>query len=453
MSKKITIIGGGPAGYEAALHGASLGGDMTLIEGHKIGGTCLNYGCIPTKTLIEDAAFYKKLSKNSHMGIETDAVRLDYAQIMNRKNQVIDSLCSGVSTRLKKAGVKVLEGEGRIKGPETVVFKNTEGEEEIIESDAIVLATGSKPIIPDFEGVDNPCVITSKELLSLDPLPSSIVIVGGGVIGMEFAGLLNDFGVQVTVLEYAKNLLPAVDSGLGKRLKAIMAKDGVQIITGAKVTAFHDRDNGIAVCFEGKKGVQEVTGDYALLAMGRIGNFDMGNMKANGISCDERFVHVDSNYMTHRQNTYAIGDMNGISLLAHAAYDQARQLMDHLLKGSEVIEKPIPACVFTSPEISTVGLSEDSLKEMNTIYTSEKTLFSASGKALAMGESQGFIKTLADPEGKILGCHILGPHASDLIHYAAIAMNAGLTIGQMGDMIFAHPTLGELFNDNMHQFK
>ncbi len=452
MGKRIIIIGGGPAGYEAALHGAHLGGEITLIEDHKIGGTCLNYGCIPTKTLIEHASFYDKAVQNGHPGIRINEAVLDYDQVLSHKDSVIESLSSGIMTKLKKAKVNYIEGYGRIKSRSQVEIYHPDGTLQLIEGEAIVLATGSKPFVHEFPGVNSGLVLTSKDLLGLKALPETITIVGGGVIGMEFGVLLCNFGVQVTILEYAKNLLPLIDSGIGKRLKSVVSKKGIIVQTGAKVTGFEDLGDHVKTIYEDKKGVQEVISDYALMSIGRVGKYDVINMDEQGIVHDQRFVHVDSQFMTNMNNIYAIGDVNGQSLLAHSAYDQGRQLMEHLILGKHVQNKRVPGCVFTSPEIGTIGVTEDEAKASGIVYRSQKTLYSTSGKALAMGETVGFIKTLVDEDQVLIGCHVFGPHASDIVHYGCVAMEVGMKVEQLKNIIFAHPTLGELFSDNMRQY-
>lgn len=453
MGKKIVIIGGGPAGYEAALEGAALGADITLIEDHKIGGTCLNYGCIPTKTLIEQAAFYKKIRMGSVQGVRVDDVTLDYSMVLEHRDSVIEGLCSGIHTKLKKAKVNYMMGTGMVIDDKHVRVSMNDGVSMTVEAEVIILATGSKAFMPSFEGVDSSQLLTSRELLGLKVLPESITIVGGGVIGMEFGVLLRNFGVRVTILEYEKHLLPSIDSAIGKRLKRIISNNDIQVVTGAKVTGFTDEQDGIITIYQDKMGVHSISSQYALMSIGRIGNFDPLALSELGIEHDERFVQVDENFRTSLNGVYAIGDINGKNLLAHAAYDQARQLMRHLIHGAVIVEKSVPGCVFTSPEISTIGFSEDAAKAMNIAYRSEKTLFSSSGKAQAMGETLGFIKTLADEKGHLIGCHILGPHASDLIHYASIAMAAGMSVGDLNSIIFAHPTLGELFSDNLRQYR
>lgn len=443
--KKIVIIGGGPAGYEAALHGASAGAEIVLIEHSNIGGTCLNHGCIPTKTLIENASFYSRLRESERFGISFNDITLDYSKVVARKAEVITNLQSGILSRLKKAGVILHNGYGEVKDSKTVLVHINNGDSEEITCDVIIIATGSKPMVPSFVKDNNSNLMTSKELLDCSKLPDSIVIVGGGVIGVEFASLLNDFGVEVTVLEYAPRILPTLDSAIGKRLKAVMSKSGIQIEINAKVTSISENQ----VTYETKKGSVTLEPESILLSVGRIGNYDKDMCDRISIEHNERFIDVDSHYMTSVEDVYAIGDVNGRSLLAHAAYDQGIQLMDYLIKGVPITEKVIPGCVFSTPEAAAVGLSEEDAKEQGITYETKKTLYSTSGKAMAMDETVGFVKSIIDENGRVLGLHILGAHASDMIHYGSIAIDNRISVVDLQSTIFAHPTLGELFSDNV----
>lgn len=445
--KHIIIIGGGPAGYEAALHGASAGAQITLIESHDIGGTCLNHGCIPTKTLVEDARFYEKVKNSDKTGIHIDNLSLDYGSVIEHKNDVIGNLRQGILAKLKKLGVKLISGYGSIVNNTTVEVTLEDNSVQTINGDCIIIATGSKPFIPSFVSNTNTNLLTSKTLLSLSSLPSCITIVGGGVIGVEFACLLNNFGVEVNLIEYAPRLLPQIDSAIGKRLKALMVKSGIQIELNAEVKSINDNK----VHYTTKKGDTVLEPESILLAIGRVGNIDKNNCDTIGIDHNGRFINVNGNYETTIKNIYAIGDINGQSLLAHSAYDQGIQLMDYLIHGTPIQKKDIPGCVFSTPEAATVGFSEENAKLAGISYSVEKTLYSSSGKAMAMGETTGFIKTLVSDGGKVLGLHILGTHASDLVHYGSIAMVNGMTTKQLSAVIFAHPTLGEIFAQNMKQ--
>ncbi|MDF1617969.1 dihydrolipoyl dehydrogenase [Petrocella sp. FN5] len=461
MIKDIIIIGGGPAGYEAALYGARYGGNMTLIEDHKIGGTCLNYGCIPTKTLIERGALYNKMIHASDMGILHDHVEVDYESMQKQKTKIISDLAKGIMGQLKKEKVNYIEGFATIENRKTVSVTLSDGSIRRFVGDAIVLATGSKSVIPNIKGIENERILTSKDILEMKRLPASITIVGGGVIGMEFASMLSHMGVKVSVIEYEKNILPTIDSSISKRLKSLCQQAGIDIHTGSKVIGFEslpsDMDDtevnkAIRTIFLEKEKEVHIDSEYVLLSVGRMGVWDQETIEELGITHNNRFIQVDANYETSVEGIYAIGDVNGLSLLAHAAYNQGRQLMGYLLKNQNIHSPSIPGCIFTDPEIGSIGLSEEEAKEKGVKYKSQKTLYGASGKAMAMNATTGFIKSLISEDGKIMGLHILGAHSTDLIHYGIIAMEGGLTIHQLQDMVFAHPTLGELFSDHVHSY-
>ncbi len=467
MIKDIIIIGGGPAGYEAALYGARYGGNITLIEDHKIGGTCLNYGCIPTKTLIERGALYNKMMHASEMGIHNDHVELDYESMQKQKAKIIGDLAKGIMGQLKKEKVNYIEGFAKIENSKTVSVTLSDGSISRFFGDAIVLATGSKSVMPNIKGIENERILTSKDILEMRSLPASITIVGGGVIGMEFASMLSHMGVKVRVVEYEKNILPTIDSSISKRLKSLCQQAGIEIHTGSKVIAFEsftdnmvdmkDMDgikveNVIRTVFMEKEKEIHIDSEYVLLSVGRMGVWDQETIENMGIAHNNRFIQVDAHYKTSVEGIYAIGDVNGLSLLAHAAYNQGRQLMGYLLRDQEIHSPCIPSCIFTDPEIGSIGLSEEEAKEKDIKFKTQKTLYGASGKAMAMNATTGFIKSLVNEDGKLIGLHILGAHSTDLIHYGIITMEGGLTIHQLQDMVFAHPTLGELFSDHVHSY-
>lgn len=447
MAKHIVIIGGGPAGYEAALRAGHAGAEVTLIEAHKIGGTCLNYGCIPTKTLVEHATFYRKVREAETMGLLVADLTVDFEKINVHKMNVVDSLQKGILSQLKKAKVNHLHGTGEIIKA-GLVKVTIDGKETSISCDEIILATGSKAIMPTFIGENNQHLVTSKDLLEMSVYPDEIVIVGGGVIGMEFAFILNDFGTKVTVLEYASNLLPSIDTAISKRLKSLCSKRGIRVETGAKVTAITNDQ----ITYETKKGMQTIMSPCTLIALGRQGYYNQLMCDKIGLEHTKQFIKVSNCYETSIEHIYAIGDVNGHSLLAHSAYDQARQLIDYLMKGRTIKKKLIPTCIFVTPEIACVGMTEEEVKEQGIDYLTKKTLYGSSGKAMAMNEITGFVKTIVDTEGYLIGLHVLGAHASDLVHYGSIAIQGKMTISDLQEIIFAHPTIGELFSDNLNHY-
>lgn len=456
MSKRITIIGGGPAGYEAALEGAALGASVTLIENRSIGGTCLNQGCIPTKTWIKHGDVCQTLRQAKDYGVNANLEAFDYQKVVKRQEEVVATLQKGIMASLKKAGVRYLEGYGHLINNKRVSVNYQDGTSEDIEGDIVVLATGSKPFVPSFipKGVKG--IMTSDDLLGLDVLPSSLTIIGGGVIGIEFATVLHDFGVEVTVLEYVDRIIPSLDEALSKRLKSHLSKEGITIEVGAKVIQVlsnqESGDSRLTIEYEKKGKVFALKADNLLVAMSRIAALDLKMLEASGVELKGSFIKVDHNYETSISGVYCIGDANGKNLLAHAAYDQGRQLMNYLLRDQPFVDKMIPACVFTRPEIGVVGLTEAQAIEANLSYRSEKTLFGINGKALAMGETTGMIKSLINDQNQLIGFHVMGPHASDLVHYGVMAMAAKMDLETMSQLVFAHPTLGELFVDHARQY-
>ena len=446
---KITIIGGGPAGYEAALHASHLGAEVVLIEAGDIGGTCLNRGCIPTKTLLEHSHLYHKLTHEHPYGVVTPDVQLDYSIVQSHKESVTSTLRSGIESELKKAKVELIRGYGKILDNHNVQVVDG----PIVQSDKIIIATGSRNFVPEWPGTSLSNVLDSTSILDLNEVPKSLTIVGGGVIGIEFATVFAEFGSEVTVLEYAKNIVPRVDTTISKRLKSQLTRElGIQVMNNVEVTGFEAADGQVNTHYEYKGDDHSLINEKVLIAIGRTGNFDLENMDQVGIEHNGRFIKVDESYATTVSNIYAIGDVNGLSLLAHSAYDQARQLTEALVLGNPVQIKSIPDCIFSSPEIASIGLTEDSAKEKGIAYRSNKTLYGSNGKALAMNAATGMIKSLMDDEGRLLGLHIMGAHASDLIHYGTLMIEGNLNIEVVQNMIFAHPTLGELFSDHLRSY-
>ncbi len=399
--------------------------------------------------MVENAVLYNK-TKNAHLkSISCGEVSYDYSSIAKAKDQVVDTMVTGLNQKFKKSKIAIVNGYGEIIDKHTVQVTSDNGEIAEYNADYVVMATGSKPSMPSFIKDNNTNVMTSKDILALKTLPKEIVIIGGGVIGMEFASILNHLDINVTVLEYAKNLLPNLDSGLGKRLKSIVSKNGVSVETSAKVIEVSDNK----VTYENKKGIHTISPEAILVSVGRVGKFDQSRCDIIGIDHTSHFIKTSDNFETSVQGIYAIGDVNGRSLLAHSAYDQGRQLMSYLVNGKTIdLSKSVPSCVFVTPEVASVGISEEYAKANTISYRSQKSLYGSSGKAVAMGEITGFIKTMINDEDELIGLHILGAHATDLVHYGSIAIDQHLTIADLQSIIFAHPTLGELFSDNLHQY-
>jgi dihydrolipoamide dehydrogenase len=442
MGKKIVIIGGGSGGYVSAIRLSRLGNEVVLIEKDKLGGTCLNRGCIPTKALYGSAEALHAARSLDSFGIRIDGpIVIDSSRIQERKAEVVGSLVSGVTQLLKANGVRVVEGEARILDGRVLVLN------EELKYDNLIIATGSTPVVPSIKGAEQEGVVTSDELLGFEEIPREIVIIGGGVIGMELAGIMNAFGSKVTVLEAMPSILPMVDSEIVRRLSPVLKKSGIEIVTGATVSCIDSVDGRLNVSYSTKKGEETRSADKVLLSVGRRPNLEGLGLEEAGIAYDRKGIIADENFETSVKGVYAIGDVNGKVLLAHAASAQA-EYVSELISGNEArIGRFIPSCVFMFPEIAQAGETEDQLKASGIEYQVSKFQFGANGKALAMGHGEGVIKVLGDKDGRLLGVHILGPHASDLIHEAVVMMENGQGVEDAGVIIHAHPTLSEALHE------
>lgn len=423
----LIIIGAGPGGYETAVEAAKRGMTVTLINDGPLGGVCLNEGCIPTKTFCHYAG------------------KEEFAAVAERKEAVVNQLRNGVAYLLKNPNITIVGGKASFKDSKTIVVN---GEEYTAKE--IIIATGSKPAILPIPGADSEIVLTSTDLLNLKELPESICVIGGGVIGLEMASYLHRFGVEVTVLEYAPQVLPNFDAEVSKRLKMLFTKQGIKIETDAQVTAIDDEG---FVTYKKKDQVYNVECDKVLMAVGRTPNTSDLNLEVAGIAYNRKGIEVDDNMQTSVPHIYAIGDVNGKMMLAHVATFQGTRALNHIQGKSDKIRfNLIPAAVFTIPEVASVGLTEAQCDDEELDYKSVKVPFGAIGKAVAMGEPDGFCKLIIDNETRtMLGCHIMGAHASDLIQEVVTMMNLGVTLDDAKDIIHAHPTLNEIIQIAVHQ--
>ena len=421
---RLIIIGAGPGGYETAVEAVKEGLEVTLITEGPLGGTCLNEGCIPTKVMV---------SSNT----------LEEAQ--NRRMEVISQLQGGIAALLRK--VNVIEGHAQFISNDRIKVLPT-GEE--IGGAPIIIATGSKSASLPIPGAEK--CLTSKEMLELTEVPESLCVIGGGVIGLEFASVFNKFGSKVTVLEYAKQILPRFDTDLCKRLKQSLSKQGINILTSAEVKGVQVADNGLLVEYESASQLSTLNSQLCLMAVGRRPNMDGLGLENTGIESTRRGITVDDNMQTTVPGVYAIGDVNGRMMLAHVATFQGKRALNHILGRKDKIRFDIvPSAVFTVPEVATVGLTEEDCKAQNIPYRALKSFYRANGKAVSMGETEGLCKILVQ-EGqqptansqRLLGAHIMGAHSSDLIHEIAALMNLNATLDDLRSIIHAHPTLAEI---------
>lgn len=423
----LIIIGAGPGGYETAVEAAKRGMSVTLINDGPLGGVCLNEGCIPTKTFCHYAG------------------KEEFAAVAARKEAVVNQLRNGVAYLLKNPNITIIEGKASFKDAKTIVVNG----EEYTAKD-IIIATGSKPAILSIPGADSEIVLTSTDVLNLKELPESICVIGGGVIGLEMVSYLHRFGVEVTVLEYAPQVLPNFDAEISKRLKMLLTKQGIKIETDAQVTAIDEEG---FVTYKKKDLEYNVECDKVLMAVGRTPNTSDLNLEAAGIEYNRKGIEVDDNMQTSVPHIYAIGDVNGKMMLAHVSTFQGTRALNHIQGKTDKIKfNLVPAAVFTIPEVASIGLTEAQCDDEELDYKAVKVPFGAVGKAVAMGVLDGFCKLIIDNETRtILGCHIMGAHASDLIQEVVAMMNLGVTIDDARDIIHAHPTLNEIIQIAIHQ--
>lgn len=438
--QKIIIIGAGPGGYETAATAARNGFDVTLIEANEVGGTCLNEGCIPTKALCRTASLLTDLAEAAGYGVDNVSYTLNFPAVMVRKEAIVAQLKSGVETLLSIPNLRLVMGTARFVDAHTV-----EAAGETFTADYIIIATGSVSAMLPIPGHDLPGVITSREMLSLDSIPKRLCIIGAGVIGLEFASIFRTFGSEVTVVEFAKEVLPHFDSDLAKRLRQSLGKRGITIETQSGVTAIEAVEGGLKVIYERKGKTAEVVADKVLMAVGRRANTASLNLADVGVETDRRGIVVNDRMQTSVPHIYAIGDVNGLMMLAHAASFQGERALHAIMgRDDELRLDVMPAAVFTMPEVATVGMTEDDCKAQGVAYSAKKAFFRANGKALCLGESEGYCKLIVAEDGKLLGCHIYGPHASDLVQEACALITKNGTVEDLRNIIHTHPTLSEV---------
>lgn len=440
QSTDLIIIGGGPGGYETALLAAQRGLAVTLIERGNLGGTCLNEGCIPTKTLCRSAALACDMKKAAELGVAVGDWSVDFPTIMARKNAVVEQLRTGVEALMRHPKISLVTGDAHFVDALTVEVAG-----ERYAARDVIIATGSTAATLPIEGADLPGVVTSKELLDLHELPQRLTVIGAGVIGLEFASIFHALGSNVTVLEYAREVLPHFDTDMAKRLRQSLGKRGIVIETQAAVKSVAKINSSLAVNYEKKGKTLAVEADVVLMAVGRKANVSSLNLDDVGIDYNQRGITVDDNMLTNVPHVYAIGDINGKMMLAHAATFQGVCALNHIMGESCRVRLDVmPAAVFTMPEAATVGLTEDDCKERGIEYVAKKSFFRANGKALSIGEPEGYCKLLVAADHRLLGCHILGAHASDVVQEVCALITRGASCDDLALTIHAHPTLSEV---------
>jgi dihydrolipoamide dehydrogenase len=442
----VVILGAGPGGYVAAIKAAQQGLNTAIIEKEAIGGVCLNWGCIPTKSLLKSAKVYQQFTHAKDYGIDVESmegIKPNWSSIIKRKNRIVKRLTGGVKMLLKKNKVDIYEGFGEVLTPQEIKIND-----DIIETKNIILSTGASPVFPPIdglkEGYENQFVLTSKGMLDIDHIPQKLVIIGGGVIGIEFATIFNSFGTKVTVIEREENILLNVDQDIRDQMMKTLKKDKIEILTQSSVVKI--KQDGVVYQASDGKNIT-VESDKVLLSVGMKANLK-GYEKLN-LKMDKGFVKINDQMQTSINNVYAIGDMNGRMMLAHVASHQGIVAVDHILSHPSTMNyKQVPSAIYSFPEIAQIGYTEQELKEQKIDYKVSTFPLQANGKALSANATNGMIKVLASTKyNEILGVHILAENASDLISEALMTMKLEGTADDIAHAIHPHPTLSEIYNE------
>ncbi len=438
----IAVLGGGPGGYVAAICAAKLGKTVALVEKAELGGTCLNWGCIPTKALLHSADLYQEIKEAAAMGIHVDGLAFDYAQIAQRKDRVVKKLRMGIAALLKGNRVTVFRGEGTLVDAHTLRVG-----EDTLTAGRVILAMGSVPAALPIPGIET--AKNSDDVLALTALPGSAVIIGGGVIGVEFATLLSSLEVKVTIVEMAAQILPGTDEEMAATMRRILEKKGVTIVTGAKVLAV---EGGAACLFELDGKQQRAQGDMVVVAVGRKPATANIGLEACGIAMERGYVTVDEMMRTSAQDVYAIGDITGKMQLAHVASAQGVVAAHNACGGQRRMRYDIvPACIYTTPEIASVGLTQAQAEARGITVKAGSFPVAANGRSAIMNCAEGVTKIVTDARtGEVLGAQLMAPRATDMVAEIAAVMRAEGTIEELADTIHPHPTVSEMLMEAAH---
>ena len=448
----LAIIGGGPAGYVAAERAGKKGLKVVLIEKSELGGVCLNEGCIPTKTLLYSAKLYDNALGSSKYGIETKEVTFDFSKMMARKQKVVKKLVGGVGMKMKEHHVEVIKSEAYIKGRSASGIEITAGSTDVLATN-LLICTGSEAFMPPIPGLGTPgeLILTNREILDLKERPDSLVIIGGGVIGLEFASFFNSLGTKVTIIEMLDEILTGMDREMSEMLRQMYTKKGITFNISAKVTEV----KGNEVFFEKNGKKESVTGEKILVSVGRKANTTGFGLENIGVELYRGGIKVDEKMRTNVPNVFAAGDVTGFSLLAHTASREGEVVVNNLTGRSDRMRyNAIPGVVYTNPEFSGVGYTEESAKAQNIEYRITKLPLAFAGRFVAENEGgSGLCKVLVGAKyGEVLGVHILGNPSGEIIYGAAMAIEMEMTIKEMEEVVFPHPTVSEIFKENIFAF-
>ena len=453
----LLIIGGGPGGYVAAIKSAQLGMSVGLIERDKVGGACLHKGCIPTKALIQSTHVYELFKRSKEFGIVTKGVRADFSEFHNRKQTIVNRLFGGVEHLLKKNKVDILKGTGQIISPGKVLVKDGSKTKEEVSAKNIIIATGSSPVV--FKGLphDKKNVLTSDDILELKEVPSSLLIIGGGSVGIEFAYIYNALGCEVTVIEVMDEILPTSDKDVGSALKRCLSKKGIKFLTQTELDHIEIREDSVETTVKKSDEKKEtLQSEKVLLAMGRKPETEDSGLDALNLEFNGRFIDVDENMQTNRSGIYAIGDITGPPLLAHVASAQGL-FVAHNIAGVDyppINDNTIPKVTYTNPQVASVGMTQEEAELADYDLKVARFPFISNGKAQTIGEEEGFIKVITDKSsGEILGVHLIGHEVAELIGGMSLAMNLEATNLEVSANIYPHPTISEVFSEVFHMIE
>ena len=440
---KLIVIGAGPAGYVAAIRAAQLGGEVTVIEQDKPGGVCVNSGCIATKALAWSTELLEFCRQSHHIGIETGQVKANFSRMMAKKEETVRRVRNGVKFLLQANKINLIKGQATFSGPGQIKVVS---EDRILRlpADKVIIATGSQPIRLPFVDYDHPSVMASEEILQLTEIPKTLIIVGAGVIGCEFASIFSSLGSKIWMIEMMENILPLEDKSVARALTQSFKKRGIEILTSARLKEIKKYGpQTIRVTLE--EG-EEIEAEKMLICVGRRPHTENLGLDNLGLDCDQKgMINVDKGMQTSQEGIWAAGDVIGGILLAHVAFAEAVVAAERALGQDSIMNySVVPNCIFTNPQIATVGLNRDSAQERRIKVKIGRFPFAANGKAQAIGQTEGFVQLIVEEENKrVLGGQIIGPHAADLIHEIALAIRCGITADQITQTIHAHPTLPE----------
>jgi dihydrolipoamide dehydrogenase len=452
MATRLVIIGAGPGGYVAAVRASQLGADVTVVEDYEVGGTCLNWGCIPTKSLVYSAEALLMVKHAKDYGVEVHGdVAYNLQAMMDRKDKIVASQAKGIRSLFKSYRIRLVEGKGTLKDERTVQVSRKDGESEEIPADKIILATGSRPAnIPVFP-LDGKKIISSDDVLMLKEIPESLLIIGAGVIGCEFAFILNALGSKITMVEMMPHAIPLADEEISGLLERELKKKKIKLYCDKKIESV--KENGEGKMVASLASGEELVSDQVLVSIGRSFNTEGLNLDGAGVACGSRGeIQVNERMETNIQGIYAIGDVTGGILLAHVASTEGIVAAENALGKKSIMDYDVvPSAIFTMPEIGSVGLTEQEAKEKGHKIRVGSFPFRGLGKSHAMGKIAGTAKVIADAgTDKLLGMHVMGAHASDIVHEGAVVMKMGGTVKDLGSTIHSHPTLSEAVMEASH---